>query len=79
MTTTPVFTGAMVLAISRDLGTIQATQVPIVWAIGFTTDPAISYENQSDIPPQQRKPYYKLRYADDEPLVTLRTFREALF
>ena len=79
ITTAPVFGGAIVLAMSCDLGTIQATQAPIVWAIGFTTDPAISYANQSDMPPQQRKPYYKLRYADDNSLVTLWTFREALF
>jgi hypothetical protein len=67
-----------VFAISRDLGTIQATQAPVVWAIGYTTDPAISYANQSDTP-QQRSPYYKLRYADDESLVTLCIFRGATF
>jgi Domain of unknown function (DUF5127) len=67
-----------VFAISRDIGTIQATQAPIVWAIGYTTDPAISYANQSDSSSQQRSPYYKSRYPDDESLVTLRIFGEVI-
>ena len=62
----------IVFAISRDLGIIQATQAPVVWAIGYTTDPAISYADQSDTRPQQRSPYYKLQYpqADDHSLVS---------
>ena len=63
----------MTFAILRDLGTIQATQSPIVWAFGLTTDPAISYANQSGSA-QSRSPYYKSRYADDESLVTLHIF-----
>ena len=30
-------------AISRDLGTIQATQDSITWAMGYITDPVIDY------------------------------------
>jgi len=65
-------------AISHDLGTVQSMQAPIVWAIGYTTDPAISYANQSDSSSQQHSPYYKLQYADDESLVTLRIFGEVI-
>ena len=70
----PMFDGENAFAISRDLGTIQATQAPIVWAIGYTTDPAISYPNQSDTLPQQRSPYYKLQYPDDQLMVSLCNF-----
>jgi hypothetical protein len=64
----------MTYAISRDLGTIQATPAPIVWAIGYTTDPAISYSNESASSSQWRRPYYKSRYNDDQSLVTLCIF-----
>jgi hypothetical protein len=62
------------------MGTIQATQVPIVWAIGYTTDPAISYANQSDFSEsiRQRRPYYKSQYINDELLVTLLIFEEVI-
>ena len=63
----------LLFAISRDLGTIRAMQAPIVWAIGYTTDPAISYTTQSGSS-QQRSPYYKSQYADDESLVILCIF-----
>jgi hypothetical protein len=57
---------------SRDLGTIQATQGPIVWAVGYTTDPAINYPVKYGSPLMNaRSPYYKLQYADNEKLVTL--------
>ena len=69
---------ALFLAFSRDLGTIQATQDPIVLAIGYTTDPAVSYANQSTSSPQERRPYYKSQYADDESLVTLSIFEQVL-
>ena len=65
----------LLFAISRDLGTIRAMQDPIVWAIGYTTDPAISYTTQSGSS-QQRSPYYKSQYTDDESLVTSHMFRE---
>jgi hypothetical protein len=56
---------------SYDLGAIQATQAPVVWAIGYTTDPAISYMDQSDSPPEARSAFYKLYYPDDASLVTV--------
>ena len=67
-----------VFAISRDLGTIQDTRDPVVFVLGYTTDPAIGYPAQSGIPAQQRRPYYKLRYSDDESLVTPRIFGVAI-
>jgi hypothetical protein len=65
-------------AFSHDLGTIQAMQAPIVLAIGYTTDPAISYANESAPSSQWRRPYYKSQYADDEALVILCIFGEIL-
>jgi len=60
-----------VFALSSDLGTIQATQTPVVWTIGYTTDPAISYADPSGGPPTQRSLYYKSQYpAGDGPLVS---------
>ena len=76
--TNPILPTDMVFAISRDLGTIQDTQDPVVFVLGYTTDPAISYPAQYGIPAQQRRPYYKLKYLDDEPLVTLRILRVAI-
>ena len=54
-----------VFAISRDLGTIQATQNPVVWAVGYTTDPAVSYTDLSDTTMVYRSPYYKTKYSND--------------
>jgi hypothetical protein len=68
----------IVFAISRDLGIIQATQDPVVFVLGFTTDPAIGYQAQSGIPAQQRRPYYRLQYSDDESLVIPRNFGVAI-
>ena len=65
----PLVFDDIVFAFSRDLGMIQATQDPVVFALGYTTDPAISYPAQSGGPAQQRRPYYKLQYSDDESLV----------
>ena len=68
----PAHTYGVTFAISRDLGTIQATQAPIVWAMGYTTDLAINYAVQFDSSSQNaRSPYYKLHYQNDEDLVTL--------
>ncbi|KAH9071099.1 hypothetical protein EDB83DRAFT_2289828, partial [Lactarius deliciosus] len=53
-----------VIAMSRDLGTIQATQDPIVWAVGYATDPVINYMDLSGTPPQQRSPFYMTQYSD---------------
>jgi len=56
-------------AISRDLGIIQATQDPVVWAVGYTADSVINYTDPSEAPPQQRCLYYKTQYFDDGSLV----------
>ncbi len=53
---------------SRDLGTIQATQDPIVWVVGYTTDPVINYTDLSGTP-QLRSSFYKIKYPDDRFLV----------
>jgi hypothetical protein len=61
-----------VFAISRDLGTIQATTDPVVWAIGFTTDPAaVNYSDLSGAPPIPRSPYYKIQYSNDADLASV--------
>jgi hypothetical protein len=69
----PISDNSPVFAISRDLGIIQATQDsdPVVWAIGYTTDPAVNYSDLSGAPPISRSPYYKIRYSDDEELVSI--------
>ncbi|KAH9050575.1 hypothetical protein EDB84DRAFT_1388963 [Lactarius hengduanensis] len=56
-----------VFAISRDLGTIQATQDPIVWVVGYTTDPVINYTDLSGTPPQQRRLFYQIQYSNELP------------
>ena len=60
-----------VFALSRDLGTIKATQNPVVWAIGYTTDPAINYTDPSGDPPTPRSPYYKTQYSNDADLASI--------
>jgi hypothetical protein len=60
-----------VFAIARDLGTIQVTQAPVVWTVGYTTDPAINYADLSGAPPTPRKPYYRTQYPDDESLASI--------
>ena len=62
-----------VFAIARDLGTIQVTQAPVVWTVGYTTDFAINYADLSGGPPTPRMPYYKTQYPNDEPLVSVGT------
>ncbi|KAH9968154.1 hypothetical protein BC827DRAFT_1122730 [Russula dissimulans] len=57
-----------VFAISRDLGSIQATQAPVVWTVGYTTDPAINYTDLSGAS-MQRSLYYKSQYPQDGPLI----------
>jgi hypothetical protein len=54
------------LALSRDLGTIQSTQDPVVWAVGFTTELAVNLTDLSGGPPQQRFLYYKTKYLDSD-------------
>ncbi|KAF8480056.1 hypothetical protein DFH94DRAFT_692413 [Russula ochroleuca] len=58
-----------VFAISRDLGTIQATQAPVVWTVGYTTDPAVNYADLSGAAPTPRSLYYKSQYPNDEELI----------
>jgi len=56
-------------SIARDLGTIKATQDPVVWAVGFITDPAINYTDLSGAS-QQRSLFYKTQYSDHTSLVS---------
>jgi hypothetical protein len=67
----PVSDNFAVFAISRDLGTIKATQDPVVWAIGYTIDDAVNYSDLSGVPPASRSPYYKLQYSNDNDLVSI--------
>ena len=60
-----------VFAISRNLGLIQATEDPVVWAVGLTTDPAINYIDPSGTAPQGRSLFYKSQYSDDTSLVSV--------
>jgi hypothetical protein len=62
-----------VFAIARDLGTIQITQAPVVWTVGYTTDPAVNYADLSGAPPTSRRPYYKTQYTNDEALASIHT------
>ena len=69
----PVSNDFAVFALSRDLGTIKATQTPVVWAVGYTTDPTISYTDLSGAPPTSRVPYYKTQYQSDDELASIDT------
>ncbi|KAI9513395.1 hypothetical protein F5148DRAFT_1278777 [Russula earlei] len=57
-----------VFAMSYDLGTIQSTQTPVVWTVGYTTDPAINYSDLSGAS-STRNLYYKTQYSDDGALI----------
>ncbi|KAI9431946.1 hypothetical protein H4582DRAFT_1821981, partial [Lactarius indigo] len=63
-------TVSTVFAISRDIGTIQATQDPVIWAIGYDIDPVINYTDLSGAPPQQRRLFYKVQYDDGASILT---------
>ena len=67
----PISDNSTVFAISRDLGTIQATTDPVVWAIGYTTDPTVNYSELSGAPPTPCSPYYKIRYSNDADLASI--------
>ena len=67
----PINQNISVFAISRDLGTIQSTQAPVVWAVGYTTDPAINYTDVYGAPPIFRSPYYKTQYSNDSALASI--------
>ncbi|KAI9433022.1 hypothetical protein H4582DRAFT_2188478 [Lactarius indigo] len=58
-----------VFAIARDLGTIQAIDDPVVWAVGFTLDPPINYMGPSGAAPRKRSLFYKTRYSNDTSLI----------
>ena len=60
-----------VFAISCDLGNIQTATDPVVWAIGYTTDPAVNYSDLSGAPPTYRSPFYKIKYSNDEELASI--------
>ena len=49
------------LAIALDLGTIQSTSEPIVWAVGVMRDPVIQYTNASG-QREERSAYYWANY-----------------
>jgi Domain of unknown function (DUF5127) len=59
-----------VFGISRNLGTIQAIETPVVWTVGYITDPAVNYTDLSGAPPTQRSLYFKSQYSDDASLVS---------
>ncbi|KAI0267463.1 hypothetical protein BC834DRAFT_842651 [Gloeopeniophorella convolvens] len=65
-----ISTNFPVFAISQDLGNIQSTQVPVVWTVGYTTDPAINYTDTPDST-QQRPLFYKSKYDGDDKSLTL--------
>ena len=60
-----------VFAISRDFGTVNATQAPVVWAVGYTTDPAVNYTDLSGALPISRRLYYKTQYSNDKALASI--------
>ena len=66
-----IINNSAVFAISRDLGSIQATKDPVVWAIGYTTDSAINYSDLSGTLPTSRSPYYKTQYSTDEEMASI--------
>lgn len=59
-----------VFALAYELYNITATQTPVIWAIGYTTDLAISYTDLSGAPPTPRSPYYKTRYSTDKEMAS---------
>ena len=54
---------SVAFALSRDLGTIQTTQDPLVYVFGYTADTVITYTDLSGAS-QQRSSYYRTRYQD---------------
>ena len=59
-----------VWGIANNLGTIKETQDPVVWSVGFVTDPAINYTDLSGAS-QQRSLFYKTQYSDETSLVSI--------
>ncbi|CCM05442.1 uncharacterized protein FIBRA_07661 [Fibroporia radiculosa] len=58
-----------VFAMSVDLGSIQATQSSIVWAIGYVRDPSIKYTTSSG-QTQLRSPYYRTQYSSVQDIIS---------
>jgi hypothetical protein len=56
-------------SISRDLGTIQSTQEPIIWVVGFIADPVLNFTDLSGAPPQQRSLYCMTQYSDEGSMI----------
>lgn len=59
----------VVFGIAQSLGNIKATSKPVVWAIGYTRDPALQYTDLSNVE-QDRFLYYKANYSSDDLLVS---------
>ncbi|KAH8980364.1 hypothetical protein EDB86DRAFT_3107620 [Lactarius hatsudake] len=59
--TTPNYQDSTVFAISRDLGTIQATQAPVISAIGYDVNLVMNYTDLSGAT-QKRKLLYQDKY-----------------
>ncbi|KAI0309755.1 hypothetical protein OF83DRAFT_1071555 [Amylostereum chailletii] len=61
------------LTFAHDLGIIESTSAPVVWAFGHTFDSdntsAIQYQDLSGNPPQRRSLYYVTEYSDDHTLI----------
>ncbi|KAI0310162.1 hypothetical protein OF83DRAFT_1288264, partial [Amylostereum chailletii] len=61
------------LTFAHDLGTIESTSAPVVWAIGHTFDSdstsAVQYQDLSGNPAQRRCLYYVTQYSDDHTLI----------
>jgi hypothetical protein len=55
------------MALSKDLGTITAESKPVVFVVGLTRDPAISYQTTGG--PQARSLYYRAQLNNDEDAV----------
>jgi Domain of unknown function (DUF5127) len=55
-----------VFAFAYEFFNISATQEPVLWAIGYTTDFAINYTDAAT----PRSPYYKTQYSNDEEMAS---------
>ena len=55
-----------------DLGTIQATNNPVSWAVGRVRDPCIGYAPTSGGEMEARRPYYSVHYSDPLDMVRVR-------
>ncbi|KAH9071185.1 hypothetical protein EDB83DRAFT_2505800 [Lactarius deliciosus] len=62
--TSYVYTNSTTFAIMGDLGTIQARQDPVIWAIGYNADPVINYTDLSGAT-QQRRLFYQADFIND--------------